>query len=435
MRDVFHPDWKALPYWWEAAPLAPAEAALPQRADVVVVGAGYAGLSAALTLARAGVDVAVLDAGDPGSGASSRNHGMISGGQKLPADLVRRVGSEAARRIEEDARASFDYVENLIRQETLDADFARDGRFVAAHTRAAYAKLEIRARHLRDGFGYETRMVPAEEQRTEIGTDLYRGGMLLLDAGGLHPAKMHRALRRRAEESGARLFGHAAVRTTARTATGGFRVTTARGEIVADMVVFATNGYSDRAADYMRRRVIPVYAYIGATEELSPDLARSCIPNNRMVVDTKRVLFSARLSPDGTRMIFAGRVKFGDVDERTATPILHGFMLQVFPQLREARMTHTWKGFVAFTFDFLPHIAEHDGLHYVGGCQGNGVAMMPYLGHRLALKLLGRDNRQSGFDRAAFPTLPAYAGKPWFLPAVGALYKARDRLERFLDAR
>ena len=432
MSDVFYPGWKPEPLWWEDAPLRPADDPLPPRADVAIVGSGYAGLTAALTLARAGSDVVVIDAGDPGCGASSRNHGMISGGQKLPTDLARRVGAETAQRIEDDARSSYEFMENLIRQEALDVDYARDGRMIVAHTPAAFASLSSRAETLRTRFGYQVRTLGRDSLRTEIGSDFYAGAMVVEDAGGLHPAKLHRALRERATGSGVKLFGKSAVLSSARSGSG-FRVRTLRGDLQVDKLVFATNAYSDPAAKFLRRRLIPVTAYMAATEELDPEVARACIPHNRMVVDTKRALYAMRLSPDRKRIVFAGRAKFGDIDEREATPILHGFMTRVFPQLRATRITHSWKGIVAFTFDHLPHIAENGGIHFVGGCQGNGVAMMPYLGHRLALKLLGRDNRRSGFDRDVFPTMPLYTGKPWFLPALGAYYRMRDAVERSLS--
>ncbi len=149
--SIFHKDWKAYPYWWDTAPLEPAEDALPQSADVVIVGSGYSGLSAALTLARAGLAVAVLEAGEPGQAASTRNHGMVSGGQKLPADIDARFGYETARAIEQDAKSSFEFhTRSRVATESLDADYAREGRFNAAHTRKAFQGLARRTEELRN---------------------------------------------------------------------------------------------------------------------------------------------------------------------------------------------------------------------------------------------------------------------------------------------
>jgi len=105
-------------------------------------------------------------------------------------------------------------------------------------------------------------------------------------------------------------------------------------------------------------------------------------------------------------------------------------MTDVWPELARTRITHAWTGFVAFTFDHLPHLGEHEGIHYAVGCQGSGVAMMSWLGHQAGLKLAGGANRPSAFDGLAFPTRPLYDGRPWFLPAVGTWYRLRDWIDR-----
>jgi glycine/D-amino acid oxidase-like deaminating enzyme len=280
--------------------------------------------------------------------------------------------------------------------------------------------------------------VPRSEQRAEVGSDFFHGGIVIRESGGMHPAKLHRAVWRLAEAAGARVYGHAEV-LGIDGRPGRFVAHTVRGDVAADKVLVATNAYTGAfngtMSPYLRRRLIPVTAYMVATEELPPDLAKRLMPTNRMGADTKRSLYAYRLSPDGRRIIFAGRAKFRDIDEQAATPILHRFACEVWPELRDFRITHCWKGFVGFTFDKLPHLGEHDGIHYVAGCQGNGVALMSYLGHQAALKMISGAERQCGHDGVPFPTRPTYRGRPWFLPAVGAYYKARDALDRMLIPR
>ena len=211
---------------------------------------------------------------------------------------------------------------------------------------------------------------------------------------------------------------------------GGFRVGTARGDFAAKEVVVATNGYTGALTPWMRRRVIPVGSYMVATEPLAPGVAREILPTGRMISDSKRVMAYYRLSPDGTRVLFGGRASFRPVSARVAAPVLHGRMLEIWPRLAGTRITHAWTGNVAFTFDFLPHMGMHEGVHYALGCQGSGVAMMSYLGNQLALKIAGGANRASAFDGLPFPTRPLYSGNPWFLPAVGLAYRVRDWLDR-----
>lgn len=181
---------------------------------------------------------------------------------------------------------------------------------------------------------------------------------------------------------------------------------------------------------WLRRRLIPLGSYMIATEPLPPDTARRLVPRGRMLVDTRRVLSYFRLSPDGTRVLFGGRASFRRVSAREAAPRLHGFMTAVWPELSRTRITHAWTGSVAFTFDHVPHMGVHDGVHFALGCQGSGVAMATYLGRQTGLKLAGKATRRCAFDGLPFPTRPGYRGNPWFLPFVGSAYRVRDWLER-----
>ncbi|MBV9785362.1 MAG: FAD-binding oxidoreductase [Acidisphaera sp.] len=439
MHQVFHPDWQARPFWWDAVPPRPADDPLPSQADVVIVGSGFCGLSAARTLAAAGRSVAVLDARDPGYGASTRNHGMLSGGLKIAPDLDRRVTPQRAAAIRRTSFESFAFTKDLIRTEALQVDYAHTGRFIAAHSRSWYERLKQRRDDLVRHFGYHVRMVPRAEQRREIGSDLYHGGIVIEESGSVHPAKLHRALWDLAQAAGARVFGNAEVQAITGS-EGAFTVCTVRGEVRAGRVIIAANAYAGRfnrtMSPYLRRRVIPVTAYLIATEELPADLARTLMPTDRMGTDTQRWLYAFRLSPDGRRIIFNGRPRLrDDVDERTATPLIHRHMCKVWPALQDYRVTHSWKGLVGFTFDRLPHVGVDDGVLHAAGCQGNGVALMSYLGHQMGLKVLTGAQQQCGHDGLPFPTSRAYSGTPWFLPIVGAYYRSRDAVDRLLSGR
>ena len=197
-------------------------------------------------------------------------------------------------------------------------------------------------------------------------------------------------------------------------ASGIWHVKTPRGIIRAGHVIIATNGYTGDVTPQFKRRVVPVGSYIIATEELPPDLALSLSRRNRSFADTRRVLTYYRPSPDGKRMIFGGRAKFGFTDPTETAPMLHRFMTDRFPQLKGVKITHAWTGNVAFTMDELPHMGKLDGLHFALGCNGSGIAMMSYLGRETARKIAGKSNRQIAFDQPEFPTHPLYHGKPGF---------------------
>ena len=435
IQSVLSRDFKALPFWWEDAPLKPANAGVPAEADAVVIGAGYSGLMAARTMAKGGFSVVVLDAEDPGFGAASRNHGHYGGIGKLPAGFERKVGSQVAGRIKEDAVRARQFLSSLIADENLDVDHVERGRFLGAHSPAAYERFARNVDAYRHDLGLDVEMVPRSEQRREIGSDFYYGGMVTQQAGALQPAKLHAEMRRLAEEAGAIICGRAAVRGIEKTAGGRHRLITARGEIRCDKLILATNGYTGGLDRFVRRRIVPLNAYMITTEEMPLSLAEDALPTNRTGGDTKRALYAYRRSPDGRRLIFAGRAKFRSIPEVQATPILYDFMLGVWPQLRGIRISHCWKGLIAFTQDHLPHVGEHDGVHFVAGCNGSGVVMMTYLGHQLGLKILGKQDRPLGVEGLRFPALPAYDGKPWFLPVVGRYYVFRDYLDRAFAGR
>lgn len=408
---------------------------MPAHTAVAIIGGGYAGLSAALTLRRLGHEVTVLDAERIGWGASSRNGGMVSGGLKVASGaLASTYGPEGARRIAGAAAASFPFIEETIAREAIDCDYVRCGRFMPAWTPKHYAGLAERAEFLAEVTGLPTLLVPRARQHEAIGSDHYHGGLIADGAGSLHPGKYARGLAKAAEAAGARLLD--GIRVTGAVPEGdGFRIGTSAGTFRADAVLMATNGYT-RGADggsampWLAKRMIPVGSYIIATEPLEPGLIDRLFPGHRTISDTKRVLNYFRPSPDGTRVLWGGRASFGPTTPEAAAPVLHATMAEVFPELAQTRLTHAWTGNVAFTFDFLPHIGVEQGVHYAAGCQGSGVAMATWLGHQVALKMAGAGNSDFALDGLKVPTVPGYSGDPWFLPLVGGWYRLRDRLDR-----
>ena len=387
--DIFADSFKAEPYWWEAArPTAALASTLPDATDVAIVGGGYAGLSTALELARNGTDVTVLEAEDLGWGASSRNGGMVSGGVNVGKG--RTMEDDATRAMLAEAGAAYAHLENLITREGIDCFYARTGRFVGAHTPAAYEAQAKRVEALNRLAESEAYMVPRDRQHEEIASDFYHGGMVVQRAGGVHPALLHKGMLEAAHKAGARLD----------------------------------------ATPWQKRRLVPVGSFIIATEELGEERVRALFPKLRMISESKRVLCYYRPSPDGKRIIFGGRAKFGQATPTESAPILYGFMCDRFPQIRGVKITHAWTGNVAFTFDRLPHMGRQAGLHYALGCNGSGVVMMTHLGHRTALNILGHANSPSAYEALPMPTVPLYGGNPWFLPIVGSYYRMRDWIDR-----
>jgi len=437
---IFHPDFKAMPWWWEAwRPTREPPIELPAKTDVAIVGGGYAGLNAAIELTRNGVDCTVMEAEDFGFGASTRNGGAVSGGVNLGKGLggKRRINESRAESLADALLGagsdSLGLIEDIIKREDIQCHWEKRGRFSGAYTRKHYAQLAAKLELFNRGADAQAYMLPKERQREEIASDFYQGGMVVQRAGKLHPALYYKGLLDAARRHKVRLAAQTRVNTIDGR-RGGFRLVTSRGPLVAEQVIVATNGYTGDATPSLKRKVIPVASHIIATEELPEDLAGSLIPNGRTISDTPRVLCYYRLSPDGKRMLYGGRARFTQVTPEISAPVLHRYMTDRFPQLKGVKVTHAWTGNVAFTFDFLPHMGEErEGLHYCLGCNGSGVAMMTYLGHQTARKIVGGGNRVSAIEEVELPGQAGYGGNPWFLPLVGGYYRLRDRLDRLLD--
>ena len=433
--DILHRDFTPEPYWWEAyRPQAHDLAEVPRAARVAIVGAGYAGLSTALELARHGIDAVVLEANEPGYGASTRNGGAVSGGVNVGKSFSGKtsaIDADRAAHILADAGDAFTLIDRLIDEERIQCCWEKPGRFVGAWTRSHFAAQQQRLASLNAAAHSGAYMVSREHQRDEIASDYYAGGMVVERSGKLHPALYYKGLLDACVRRGVTICAKAVVRRIAAIG-GGWQLETSRGPVTAGDVVIATNGYTSKLTPALQRRVVPIASHIIATEELPPDLAGTLIPKGRTLSDTRRVLCYYRMSPDGKRMVFGGRARFTQVEASVSAPILHRYMTARFPQLRGVRVTHAWTGNTAFTLDALPHMGQRDGLHFCLGCNGSGVAMMTYLGWQTARKIARAANASCSFDTPDFPAHRLYSGNPWFLPAIGSWYRLRDRVDRLI---
>ena len=428
-RSILASNLKETPYWWDDVPPPDLGAdAPPESVDVAVIGSGYTGLNAAIVTARAGRSTLVLDAERAGWGCSTRNGGQVSTSIKPSlAELARRHGAERAAAIRAEGGAALEWLADFVAAEGIDCDFRRAGRFHAAHTPEQFDALARKA-EAEHREGIEAHPVPRAEQHREIGTEAYHGGLVYPRHASLHPAKYHRGLIERATGAGAVIVPHCPVLAIERSGEG-FLLRTPGATVRARDVIVATNGYGGGLVPWLRNRIIPIGSYIIATEPLQPGTVERLFPTDRVVSDTCRVIYYFRASPDRRRVLFGGRVSASETDPRVSGPRLHAAMTRLFPELAEARVTHSWLGMVAYSFDTLAHCGTHDGVHYATSYCGSGVSMASYLGMRTGQRLLGLKEGRTAFDDLPFPTRPLYFGRPWFLPAVVAYYAWRDRRE------
>src|SRR6266436_9810736 len=309
-------------YWLETVTSPPAQPArdLPESIDVAVVGAGFCGLSAARTLAKRGVNVAVFEAETFGWGASSRNGGMVLTGMKLPVPtLIKRYGREAVQHMYAASLESIDLVERIVNEEGIDCDFSRCGHLEVACKQAHFDDYAAAAVRIKSEFNHELRIIPKNALQSEIGSQIYFGGMVDETSAGVNPARYVHGLAKAAQRRGACLFDHTRVTNVSSQRNGaaaGFRVETTRGTLTAKEVLLASGAYTTEATPSLRKKVIPIGSYIIATEILPDALASEVSPRNRMIYDSKHFLYYYRLTPDN-RMLFGGRAAFFPESEST----------------------------------------------------------------------------------------------------------------------
>src|ERR671913_448824 len=419
------------PYWWEAAPLRETvHSPVAPTADVAIVGAGYTGLAAAIALARAGRSVLIFDRQRAGEGASTRNGGITSGNLRLGlGEMTRRFGEGRALAIHAEAKAAREDLYRFIREEGIDCDFALTGRFSGAASPAGYEALARESEALRRALGIEAYAVPRAEQRGFLGTDFYHGGSVRMDIGGLHPAKLHAAMRRLALEAGAVLHAENAA-LGIRPEGERHEVSTSRGKVLARHVVTATNGYTDASDRWLRRRMVPVRSRIIATAPLGDNLMQVLMPRRMMCSDTRRLHYYYRPSPDGTRILFGGRDGTIAGDPDWPTENLKRALVDIFPVLDSIEITHSWFGHVAMSRDMVPRIFTRNGVRYAAGYCGSGVVWARWAGEKVAKQVLGDPTGESALDFRPPRAVPLFAGKAWFMPAVFGWLTLQDRLAR-----
>ncbi|MEW6083276.1 MAG: FAD-binding oxidoreductase [Chloroflexota bacterium] len=402
---------------------------LPEKVDVAVIGGGFTGLSAARTLAKRGVKVAVLEANTIGWGASSRNGGMTLTGLKPSMQtVIKRYGRDLAKQLFQVSVDSVDTVEQVVKEENIDCGFKRYGHLYVAskphHFDYFYNEVDFMAKE----FNHNVRVVPPNDLQAEIGSKKYFGGIVDEVSGGLNPAQYVAGLARAAEKAGATLHARARVTSLTRSGTR-FVIQTERGQVAAEKVFVGTSGYTGSVTKKLQRRIIPIGSFIIATERLSDELARELSPKNRMIFDSMHYLNYFRLWDN--RMIFGGRAAFFPENKNTIArsgEILRREMIRVYPQLGDVKIEYVWGGTLDFAFDMMTHVGEVDGVYYSLGYAGHGVAMASHLGKTVAEAMLAGDIKEHPFAKFDFPGAPLglYNGFPWFLPFAGAWHKILD---------
>jgi gamma-glutamylputrescine oxidase len=401
----------------------------PARADVCVIGGGYAGLSTALHLARRGVEVRLLEQSRVGWGASGRNGGQAHVGMRRDQQwLESRVGLADARRLWDFALGAREHLDWLIASYAIDCDL-RLGHLHADHRTRYTADSRRHVEHLRNAYEYRhIRFVGREEVAAMVGSPDYHSGSFDERAGHLHALNFALGIARAAASHGARL--HEGVEVTRLRPHGGrWQVETTHGELSAGRVVLACNGYLRRLAPEVERRVMPINNFIAVTEPLGEEGARRVISNGAAVSDSRFVVNYFRITPDH-RLLFGGGENYSYRFPRDIAAFVRPHLLKVFPQLAAVRYDYAWGGTLGITPTRMPWVRELEpGLVNASGFSGLGVVLAPYTGKAVADALCGE---RDAFELLGRVPVPPFPGGPLLrsptLVAAMLFYALRDRL-------
>ena len=405
----------------DTAPAAPATPKLQghHTAEVAIVGGGFTGLSTALHLAEAGRRTVVLEAREPGWGASGRNGGQVNPGLKpAPDDVVDQYGDDLGARMVAFSHAAPDLVFDLVRRHQIRCEARQGGTLrLAIDARTATKLCSLAADCSRRAMPVQLLHGPA--MQAAVGTSYYSAALLDRRGGDLNPLAYARGLARAAQQAGATVHGHTQVQSLRRTA-GGWELGTPEGSVTAGQVLLATNGYTDGLWPGLRQSLVPVFSAIAATEPMPAAIAAQVFPLRGSAYETGRITVYFRVDQDN-RLVLGGRGPLREISNPAPLASLIRHAERLWPVLRGISWTHGWSGQLAVTKDHYPHVHElAAGLYACLGYNGRGVAMATAMGRQLTSLLGG-----GAFDMPFTPLQPMRLHRVWPVGVTAAMLKGR----------
>jgi len=375
------------------------------RVDVCVIGGGLTGVSAALNLAEKGFSVILLESNKIGWGASGRNGGQASGEPRHDQDdLEQRIGKADAKAQWDLNWAALDDMKMRIAKHNIQCDWT-PGILHASYKKKYDAEYQEYAARLQRDYNCDwIKHVSAEEMSDKIGSKVFYGGQVDTRSGHIHPLNYVLGLANAAEAAGAQLFENSKVlnyddgKPT--------KVVTEQGEVIADQIVLACNGYLGKLEKRVAGKIMPINNFVLVTEPLGESAAKALIRDNEAVVDTKFVVNYWRRTADH-RLCFGGGENYSSKFPKDIANFVRKPMLSIYPQLKDAKIDYAWGGTLAITMNRMPHFGRlGHNVYFAQGYSGHGVVLGSYAGKMIADALTDDTHEFDVLDRAPTYTFP-----------------------------
>lgn len=421
---------KQVPFWVEDHPRPDdITGQLPDATDVLIIGSGLTGLTAARRLVDADRTVTVIDAGEIAGGASAINGGMVSPDVKAGVSAVQSEhGPAIAREMWESTVRSVELVRSMATEPGVDALIHDGGMAALGRGDRQRHKLEKTATWYRDQYGVDWEILGASEVGSVVGGNYFDVALYEPEGFGVQPARLVFGLARKVAGAGARLVDNCLAISLEQTGNG-HRVKTSRGEVAAGTVIIATNGYTtDEPSPSLSRLVVPIGSYIITTDPLGKEAADRIFPGGAMTYTRRRLLNYMRRTHDDRILLGGRRSLHTNLDLAESAADLRRALVRFWPELDGVPISHVWGGKLGIPFDLTPHIGRVEGAWYALGYAGHGVGLSCQLGYELAGMLLGEDP-PSVYSRIPHRGRFYYSGnQPWFLTPASYLYRVLDKV-------
>jgi glycine/D-amino acid oxidase-like deaminating enzyme len=395
--------------------------------SVAIIGGGFAGLSTALHLAEQGTNAIVLEAQEPGWGASGNNGGQLNPGLKLDPDTIEATfGADLGGRMIAFAYNTPTFTLDLVRRHGIACEARCNGTLRAAYRETNTAAIEnTAAQCIRRGM--PVTVLDRDAMREATGTDRYVGAMLDRRGGDLQPLSYARGLARAAIAAGVAIHGQTPA-ISLRREGGRWQIETPRAAVRADKILIATNGFTGDLWPDLRRTIVPVFSSIAATEPLSADIARQIMPTRSVLYESGHITVYYRVDASN-RLLMGGRGPMQWIRDPSAVDYLMRYAERLWPALRGIRWTHGWNSRLAMTADHYPHVHEPGpGVLVYLGCNGRGVALATAMGQQLARRLIGGEAAEIDMPITALTPIRFHALWPVAVRSIVVYGRIRDRL-------